>query len=174
MQSGTRRTHAAVQLSDALAGTLGDTVKSFDDVAQRAQQIARVGTPTHPTATSRTSTPGICRYSPAVCCKERRPDGFTVSTQKPVEVSPGKTDQPDPLLMVGALRPDMDEKFERKVGNHLRCGLGALDTPGGGRKLRPRPQRHPSAGRRPVCITAPSGTGRGNVVSWKRTSSPHS
>jgi len=48
MQSGTRRTHAAVQHADALAGTLGDTVKSFDDIAQRAQQIARGGPAAEP------------------------------------------------------------------------------------------------------------------------------
>ena len=40
MQSGAQRTHDAVQQANGVAGTLGDTVTSFDDIVQRAQQIA--------------------------------------------------------------------------------------------------------------------------------------
>lgn len=40
MQAGARRTHEAVQQADGVAGTLGSTVASFDDIVQRAQQIA--------------------------------------------------------------------------------------------------------------------------------------
>lgn len=40
MQSGAHRTHDAVQQADGVAGTLGETVMSFDDIVQRAQQIA--------------------------------------------------------------------------------------------------------------------------------------
>src|SRR5690606_15168910 len=40
MQSGAQRTQDAVQQADGVAGTLGDTVTSFDDIVQRAQQIA--------------------------------------------------------------------------------------------------------------------------------------
>lgn len=40
MQAGAQRTHEAVQQADSVAGTLGNTVISFDDIVQRAQQIA--------------------------------------------------------------------------------------------------------------------------------------
>ncbi|WP_301361939.1 methyl-accepting chemotaxis protein [Stutzerimonas nitrititolerans] len=40
MQSGAQRTHDAVLQANGVAGTLGDTVTSFDDIVQRAQQIA--------------------------------------------------------------------------------------------------------------------------------------
>lgn len=40
MQPVAQRTHDAVQQADGIAGTLGDTVTSFDDIVQWAQQIA--------------------------------------------------------------------------------------------------------------------------------------
>lgn len=40
MQTGANRTTDAVEQAAGVAGTLGDTVASFDDIAQRAQQIA--------------------------------------------------------------------------------------------------------------------------------------
>lgn len=40
MKAGALRTHEAVQQADGVAGTLGHTVSSFDDIVQRAQQIA--------------------------------------------------------------------------------------------------------------------------------------
>ncbi len=40
MQAGAQRTHEAVQQANGVAGTLGSTVASFDDIVQRAQQIA--------------------------------------------------------------------------------------------------------------------------------------
>ncbi len=40
MQAGAQRTHDAVLQADGVAGTLGHTVASFDDIVQRAQQIA--------------------------------------------------------------------------------------------------------------------------------------
>lgn len=40
MQAGAQRTHEAVHQADSVAGTLAHTVASFDDIVQRAQQIA--------------------------------------------------------------------------------------------------------------------------------------
>ncbi|MBC8651499.1 methyl-accepting chemotaxis protein [Pseudomonas sp. MTM4] len=40
MQAGARRTDEAVRQADGVAGTLGNTVSSFDGIVQRAQQIA--------------------------------------------------------------------------------------------------------------------------------------
>ncbi|WP_408633632.1 methyl-accepting chemotaxis protein [Pseudomonas massiliensis] len=40
MQSGAERTREAVQQASGVSGTLGTTVGSFDDIVQRAQQIA--------------------------------------------------------------------------------------------------------------------------------------
>lgn len=40
MQFGAQRTHDAVLQANGVAGTLGDTVTSFDDIVQRAEQIA--------------------------------------------------------------------------------------------------------------------------------------
>ncbi|MDH2240608.1 methyl-accepting chemotaxis protein [Pseudomonas sp. GD03909] len=40
MQAGAQRTHEAVAQADGVAVTLGHTVSSFDDIVQRAQQIA--------------------------------------------------------------------------------------------------------------------------------------
>jgi hypothetical protein len=44
-----------------------------------------------------------------------------------LEVAPGKADQPDRIIMVGALRPDTGEELERKVDKDLPSVLDALD-----------------------------------------------
>ncbi|WP_376779514.1 hypothetical protein [Stutzerimonas nitrititolerans] len=49
-----------------------------------------------------------------------------------LEAAPGKAGQPDRIFMVGALRPDTGEEFERKVDKDLPSILDALDTLGQG------------------------------------------
>jgi ATP-dependent DNA helicase RecQ len=49
-----------------------------------------------------------------------------------LEVVPGKANQPDRIFMVGAMRPDRDEEFERKVDKDLPATLKALDRLGQG------------------------------------------
>lgn len=45
-----------------------------------------------------------------------------------LEVAPGKTDNPDRIFMVGALRPDTGAELERKVEKDLHHVLAALDS----------------------------------------------
>ncbi|MCU1730058.1 hypothetical protein NTD86_24130 [Pseudomonas sp. 7P_10.2_Bac1] len=47
-----------------------------------------------------------------------------------LEVVPGKANQPDRIFMVGALRTDTEEEFERKVDKDLSSALEALDSLG--------------------------------------------
>jgi ATP-dependent DNA helicase RecQ len=49
-----------------------------------------------------------------------------------LEVVPGKANQPDRIFMVGAMRPDTEEEFERKVDKDLPAALEALDRLGQG------------------------------------------
>ncbi|MFJ2458015.1 RecQ family ATP-dependent DNA helicase [Pseudomonas neuropathica] len=49
-----------------------------------------------------------------------------------LEVVPGKTNQPDRIFMVGAMRPDTEEELEHKVDKNLPAALEALDRLGQG------------------------------------------